>query len=55
VKLVVPVRLYPGAAEEAALRDTLALCNQAAGLASAQAFETRVTSRQSFSALSTVT
>jgi hypothetical protein len=40
VKLVVPVRLYPGAAGEAALRDTLTLCNQAAGLVSAQALLT---------------
>jgi putative transposase len=47
VKLVVPVRLYPSAASEAALRDTLALCNKAADLASAQAFRLRVTSRQS--------
>jgi hypothetical protein len=47
VKLVVPVRLYPGAATEAALRDTLTLCNQAAGLVSARAFETRVTSGRS--------
>jgi len=47
VKLVVPVRLYPGATSEVALRDTLTLCNQAAGLASAQAFRMRVTSRQS--------
>ena len=47
MKLVVPVRLYPGATSEVALRDTLTLCNQAAGLASAQAFRMRVTSRQS--------
>src|SRR5271169_5350735 len=47
VKLVVPVRLYPGATQEAALRDTLALCNQAADLVSAQAFRMRVTSKQS--------
>ena len=47
MKLVVPVRLYPGAAQEAALRDTLALCNQAADLVSAQAFGMRVTSKQS--------
>jgi len=40
VKLAVPVRLYPAAADEAALRDTLALCNQVAGLASARAFGT---------------
>ena len=45
--MVVPVRLYPGAAEEAALRDTLTLCNQAASLVSAQAFQMRVTSKQS--------
>ena len=47
MKLVVPVRLYPGATQEAALRDTLALCNQAADLVSAQAFRMRVTSKQS--------
>jgi putative transposase len=46
VKLVVPVRLYPGATSEAALRDTVSLCNQAANLVSAQAFGMRVTSRQ---------
>jgi putative transposase len=46
VKLVVPVRLYPDAAQDAALRDTLTLCNEAARLVSAQAFEMRVTSRQ---------
>jgi putative transposase len=46
VKLVVPVRLYPDATSEAALRDTLALCNEAANVASAQAFRMRVMSRQ---------
>ena len=46
VKLVVPVRLYPDAAQDAALRDTLTLCNQAASLVSAQAFQMRVTSKQ---------
>ena len=51
MKLVVPVRLYPGAADQAALRDTLTLCNQAAGLVSARAFEMRVTSRQSLQRL----
>jgi hypothetical protein len=51
VKLIVPVRLYPAAAEEAALRDTLALCNQAANLASAQAFGMRVTSKLSLQRL----
>jgi hypothetical protein len=50
--MVVPVRLYPaGATDEAALRDTLTLCNQAAGLVSARAFEMRVTSRQSLQRL----
>ena len=48
--MVVPVRLYP-AAGEAALRDTLTLCNQAAGLASARAFETGVTSKLSLQRL----
>ena len=43
--MVVPVRLYPGAAGEAALRDTLTLCNQVAGLVSARAFGMRVTSK----------
>jgi len=46
VKLVVPVRLYPDAAQHTALRDTLTLCNEAASLVSAQAFQMRVTSRQ---------
>ena len=41
VKLVTAVRLFPGAArEQAALRDTLALCNQAAGMVSAVAYAT---------------
>jgi putative transposase len=47
----VPVRLYPGAAGEAALRDTLARCNDAATLVSAQAFEMRVTGRQALQRL----
>jgi putative transposase len=51
VKLVVPVRLYPDAAVEAALRDTLALCNDAATLVSAQAFEMRVTGKQTLQRL----
>jgi putative transposase len=51
VKLIVPVRLYPATADEAALRDTLALCNQAANLASAQAFGMRVTSKLSLQRL----
>ena len=45
VKLVVPVRLCPDAADEAAVRDTLALCNEAATLVSAQAFQMRVTGK----------
>jgi putative transposase len=49
--MVVPVRLYPAAAGEAALRDTLTLCNQAAGLVSARAFETGVTSKLSLQRL----
>jgi putative transposase len=51
VKLVVPVQLYPGAAGEAVLRDTLARCNKAANLASAQAFEMRVTGKQALQRL----
>jgi putative transposase len=51
VKLAVPVRLYLDAAGEAALRDTLALCNAAANLVSAQAFTTRVTSKRSLQRL----
>lgn len=46
VKLVVAVRLVPDATQEAALWDTLALCNQAANYASARAFATRVTRMQ---------
>jgi putative transposase len=46
VKLVVPVRLYPDAAQDAALQDTLTLCNEAANLVSTQAFQMRVTSKQ---------
>ena len=51
MKLVVAVRLYPDAAQEAALRDTLALCNQAANLVSARAFQARVTGKQSLQRL----
>jgi hypothetical protein len=46
VKLVVAVRLFPDAAQEAALGDTLALCNRAANHASAQAFQAGVTGKQ---------
>jgi hypothetical protein len=34
VKVVVQVRLFPDAGQEAALRDTLTLCNEAANVAS---------------------
>jgi putative transposase len=51
VKLVAAVRLFPAAAQEAALRDTLALCNRAANMVSARAFETRVTEKQSLQRL----
>jgi IS605 OrfB family transposase len=51
VKIVVPVRLFPDAAEEAALRDTLTLCNQAANVASAEAYRTRVTSKNALQKL----
>ncbi len=51
MKLVVAVRLFPGAPQEAALRDTLALCNRAANMVSARAFETRVTEKQSLQRL----
>jgi hypothetical protein len=53
VKLVVGVRLVPDAAQEAALWDTLALCNQAANYASARAFATRVTRMQPLPGLET--
>jgi putative transposase len=46
VKLVTAVRLFPDAAAEAALRDTLALCNQAANTVSAVAFAQHIRSRQ---------
>ena len=51
MKLVVAVRLFPGAPQEGALRDTLALCNRAADMVSARAFETRITEKQSLQRL----
>jgi len=51
VKLVTAVRLFPDAAQEAALRDTLALCNRAANLVSARAFQTRTTAKNSMQRL----
>lgn len=41
VKSVVQVRLFPTPAQEAALADTLALCNEAANLVSRTAWDTR--------------
>ena len=43
MKITVRVRLRPDAAQEAALRETLKLCNRAANLVSKRAFETEVT------------
>ena len=51
MKLVVAVRLFPGAAQEAALRDTLTLCNRAANMVSARAFQDRVTAKQALQRL----
>ena len=51
MKLVVAVRLFPDAAQDAALRDTLTLCNRAANHASALAFQTGVTGKQSLQRL----
>jgi putative transposase len=46
MKLVTAVRLFPDTAQHAALRDTLALCNQAANMVSAIAFDQDILSRQ---------
>lgn len=51
MKLIVPVQLYPDAMGKAALRDTLALCNDAATLVSAQAFKMRVVGKQALQRL----
>ncbi|OKI44704.1 transposase, partial [Micromonospora sp. CB01531] len=51
VKLVVQVRLFPDASQEAALRDTLSLCNEAANLASVEAFQRRVYGKQALQRL----
>ncbi|MEV0811487.1 transposase [Micromonospora sp. NPDC050200] len=45
------VRLYPDTAQEAALRATLDLCNEAADLASAEAFQRRIYSKQALQRL----
>ena len=49
--MVVQVKLLPDAAQEAALRDTLTLCNQAADMVSAQSYEMAVTGKQSLQRL----
>jgi putative transposase len=46
MKLVTAVRLFPDAAADAALRDTLALCNHAANQVSAVAFGQHIRSKQ---------
>ncbi|MEU8199040.1 hypothetical protein AB0C10_35190 [Microbispora amethystogenes] len=51
MKLVVQVKLLPDAATEAALRDTLALCNRAANHASRRAFATGITGKTSLQRL----
>ncbi|MCW3820788.1 transposase [Micromonospora sp. DR5-3] len=51
VKIVVQVRLYPDAAQEAALRATLDLCNEAANLASTEAFQRRIYAKQALQRL----
>ena len=51
MKLVVPVRLYPDAAQEAALRVTLDLCNEAANFASSEAYRRRVFAKQTLQRL----
>lgn len=43
---MVQVRLFPDAAQQAALRATLNLCNEAANLASDQAYRSRVFAKQ---------
>lgn len=51
MKIVVQVRLFPDAAQQAALRATLDLCNQAANTASTLAYERRVFAKQSLQRL----
>jgi putative transposase len=51
VKIVVQVRLFPDAAQEAALRTTLGLCNQAANVASVQAHQRGVFGKQALQRL----
>ncbi|MFG2056863.1 RNA-guided endonuclease InsQ/TnpB family protein [Micromonospora sp. NPDC048930] len=51
MKIVVQVRLYPDAAQRAALRTTLDLCNDGANLASAEAFQRRTYAKQALQRL----
>ena len=51
VKLVVQVRLFPDVAQQAALRATLELCNEAANVASQAAYQRRVFAKQSLQRL----
>lgn len=51
MKLVVQVRLFPDAAQEAALRATLDLCNQVANQVSEQAYTRRVFGKQALQRL----
>ncbi|MEU5942280.1 hypothetical protein ABZ807_24545 [Micromonospora sp. NPDC047548] len=51
MKIVVQVRLYPDTAQAVALRATLELCNEAADLASAEAFQRRIYSKQALQRL----
>lgn len=51
MKIVVQVRLCPDAAQQAALRNTLDLCNEAANVASVEAYQRRVFAKQSLQRL----
>ncbi|MGW5667633.1 RNA-guided endonuclease InsQ/TnpB family protein [Micromonospora sp. NPDC003776] len=51
MKLVVQVRLFPDGGQEAALQDTLSLCNAAANVASADGHRARVFAKQSLQRL----
>ncbi|WP_328418607.1 transposase [Micromonospora sp. NBC_00389] len=51
MKIVVQVRLFPDAAQHAALRATLDLCNEAANVASTQAYQRRVFAKRSLQRL----
>ncbi|MEU8261742.1 transposase [Micromonospora sp. NPDC048999] len=51
MKIVVQVRLFPDASQEAALRDTLHLCNEAANVVSGEAYRFRVFGKQALQRL----